>query len=364
MSRVLLTADTVGGVWTYAAELARGLAAAGLDPILVTLGPPASAGQRLDLGDLPCLDSGLPLDWLAKDAASVRAAAAGLVRIARDLDVDLVQLHAPALAAGPRFDQPVITVVHSCVATWWQAVRSGPMPAELAWRAGLTAEGIAAADLVIAPSASFAAALAQAYRLSGTPTVVPNGLSDSGAAPAAAPCAAGLTVGRLWDAGKNVAVLDRAAALTEVPIRAAGALRGPDGARLTLAHAQPLGPLPPGAVRAALAARPVFLSAAVYEPFGLAALEAAQAGCALVLADIPTFRELWDGAARFVYPHDAAGFGRALDEIVGDPALRARLGAAARERAGGYRAARTAAAMLDHYRRLLAVPAPMLQAAE
>ena len=39
---------------------------------------------------------------------------------------------------------------------------------------------------------------------------------------------------------------------------------------------------------------------ALYEPFGLAVLEAAQAGCALVLSDIPTFRELWDGAALFV----------------------------------------------------------------
>ena len=46
----------------------------------------------------------------------------------------------------------------------------------------------------------------------------------------------------------------------------------------------------------------VFVSPALYEPFGLAVLEAAQAGCALVLSDIPTFRELWDGVALFVAP--------------------------------------------------------------
>ena len=62
-----------------------------------------------------------------------------------------------------------------------------------------------------------------------------------------------------------------------------------------------------------LAARPVFVSAALYEPFGLAVLEAAQAGCALVLSDIPTFRELWDGAALFVAADDAAGFAAALE---------------------------------------------------
>ena len=34
-------------------------------------------------------------------------------------------------------------------------------------------------------------------------------------------------------------------------------------------------------------------------------LEAASAGCPLILGDIPTFRELWDGAAVFVAPDDA-----------------------------------------------------------
>jgi glycosyltransferase involved in cell wall biosynthesis len=51
-----------------------------------------------------------------------------------------------------------------------------------------------------------------------------------------------------------------------------------------------------------LAERPVFVSASRYEPFGLAVLEAARAGCALLLSDIPTFRELWAGAAAFVRP--------------------------------------------------------------
>ncbi len=50
----------------------------------------------------------------------------------------------------------------------------------------------------------------------------------------------------------------------------------------------------------AYAAATVFASMARYEPFGLAVLEAAQAGMRLVLSDIPTFRELWDGAAIFV----------------------------------------------------------------
>jgi len=90
----------------------------------------------------------------------------------------------------------------------------------------------------------------------------------------------------------------------------------------------------------------VFASAARYEPFGLAVLEAAQAGCALVLSDIPSFRELWDGAAVFVAPGDEEGWVSALIAAQADPAL----GTAARARAAHY----TADAMVDATAAILA----------
>ena len=103
------------------------------------------------------------------------------------------------------------------------------------------------------------------------------------------------TAGRLWDEGKNIATLDRAAACLGIPFQAAGPLVGPNGQRVALAHLHPLGAIDERTLADYLSARPVFVSAARYEPFGLAVLEAALAGCPLVLADIPTFRELWDG---------------------------------------------------------------------
>ncbi|MDT8262603.1 glycosyltransferase, partial [Roseomonas sp. DSM 102946] len=83
--------------------------------------------------------------------------------------------------------------------------------------------------------------------------------------------------------------------------------------------------------------------------FGLAVLEAAQAGCALVLSDIPTFRELWDGAAVFVPPDDEAAVALALDRMMADRAERDRLGDAARERARRYSTAAMSNAMLALY---------------
>src|SRR5207253_6229241 len=116
----------------------------------------------------------------------------------------------------------------------------------------------------------------------------------------------------------------------------------------------PLGELDEAGIGRRLSARPVFVSTALYEPFGLAVLEAAAAGCPLVLSDIPTFRELWDGAALFVAPRDADGFARAIGDLVGDDAARHALGRAARMRATRYTPAATAAAMAALYEDLVA----------
>ena len=48
----------------------------------------------------------------------------------------------------------------------------------------------------------------------------------------------------------------------------------------------------------------IYALPAVYEPFGLSVLEAALSGCALVLGDIPSLREIWGDAALFVPPSD------------------------------------------------------------
>jgi glycosyltransferase involved in cell wall biosynthesis len=360
MTRVLLTADTVGGVWSYAADLCAALPRFGIEPVLATLGPRPAPHQRAEI-DAQLIETDLPLDWLADSPAEVRRAGDGIADLAARIGADLVQLNAPALAAETRFDRPVLAVAHSCVCTWWHAVRSGPIDPELGWRAALTAAGLRTATRALAPSAAFAQALATCYGLETFPAVVHNG-RRAPEAPRGHPHDFAFTAGRLWDEGKNAATLDRAAALMRVPLRAAGPRVAPHGAEVALQHAEALGALPGTGVAAQLALQPVFVSAAVYEPFGLSVLEAAQAGCPLVLSDIPTFRELWDGAARFVYPHDAAGFARAVDEIIADPALRARLSDAATARARGYTVDAMAAAMAGHYD-ALAIP-PLLEAAE
>src|SRR4051812_44471154 len=267
-ARLLLTTDAVGGVWQYSLDLARALVPLGIETVLAVLGPPPSAGQRAAAKGLRLIDTGLPLDWLAEDAAALGDAGERLARLARRVAADIVQTGSPALLAEVDFDVPTVAVQHSCLASWWQAVRGTRLPHDFAWRTALVGMGLEAADLVVAPTAAFAAVTRKTYGLSAMPRPVHNGRAPLPLAPRA-PHDCVFTAGRLWDEGKNLATLDAAAALLPVPVHAAGPLAGPNGAGIAFDAVHALGELDEAGIAAWLSARPVFVSAALYEPFGL-----------------------------------------------------------------------------------------------
>jgi glycosyltransferase involved in cell wall biosynthesis len=354
-----MTADAVGGVWQYALDLARGLRRHDLATTLAILGPsprPEQVAEAAAVPDLRLLPLDRPLDWTADTPDEVKGAGVALAALAEEIEADLVHLNSAALAAGAPFSAPTVVGCHSCVATWWETVRGGPMPKDFLWRANLVQQGYRAADALIAPTAAFADTTRRTYNLREAPYVVHNGRSLSAAPTGRAPISGSFafTAGRLWDEGKNLAALDRAAARLNLPVVAAGPTEGPNRARIELQHLKTLGHLSEGEIARWLKRGPIFVSSARYEPFGLAVLEAAQAGCPLVLSDIRSFRELWEGAALFVAADDDRGFARTVEEIVGDASLRTRLGRAASERARGYSAEVMTAGALKVYGSLLA----------
>lgn len=347
-----MTADAVGGVWQYATTLAAGLPRHDIEVVLAVLGPEPNAEQAAAveaLGGVTLLQTGLPLDWLS-EAEAVRAAGAAVAAMARESGADIVHLNSPALAASGAFSQPVVAVAHGCLATWWDAARGASLDPAFRWHADAMARGLRAADLTIAPSASFAETLRRHYALPSPPAVVHNGRSFATPPPSGEPERAALTVGRLWDEVKNTPLLDQVAAQLSVPFLAAGATVGPHGESASIHHLHSVGHVAEAELATRLARRPVSVSAARFEPFGLAVLEAASAGCALVLSDIATFRELWDGAATFVPADDAAGFADAIERLLDMPEERAQLGEAARQRSLGYSAERMVTTMAAHYR--------------
>jgi glycosyltransferase involved in cell wall biosynthesis len=359
--RLLLVTDAVGGVWTYSLELARALEPLGVETVLAVTGPSPSAEQRAATSRMKLIDTGLPLEWLDTGPAEIAAAGKALALIAACEGADVVQTSGAALLAGGAFEQPIVAVQHSCVATWWAAVKGTPLPDDFRWRSDLVAQGLSKADAVVAPTRAFAAATERAYDLDRRVLAVHNGRT----AQKLRELPQGdfvFTAGRLWDEGKNVATLDRAAARIRAPFQAAGSTKGPNGASIALEHLIALGSLSEARVAGVMAARPVFASAALYEPFGLSVLEAARAGCALVLSDIASHRELWDGAALFIDPRDDAGFASTVNDLLEKRDERERLGKSARERALRYSPERMAREMTGLYARVLQ-PQPQLAGA-
>jgi len=350
-TRLLLVTDAVGGVWVYSLELARALRPLGVEAVLAVMGPSPTAKQREEAGDLRLVDTGRPLEWLDTSPEEIGRAGRAIAELAEREGADVVQTNSAALLADAHFSQPCVAAQHSCVASWWRAVRGTPLPAEFEWRRQLVQRGLDRASAIVAPTLAFAAESSRIYDV--PVAAVHNGRERmwSRDIPQGEFV---FTAGRLWDEGKNIATIDRAAARLEVPFQAAGPTSGPNGTHVDLKHAQALGPLSAARLAGLYAARPIYASAALYEPFGLSVLEAAHAGCALVLSDIPTHREIWGGAAIFVPGRNDAAFAAAISDLLNDPQEREQLGLLARARAHHYSPERMARGMAEIYARVAA----------
>jgi glycosyltransferase involved in cell wall biosynthesis len=156
-----------------------------------------------------------------------------------------------------------------------------------------------------------------------------------------------LSAGRIWDQGKNIGAVTRIAGGLRWPVYIAG----DNGAEADAAAANVhhLGRVPGKAMRSWFALASVYVLPARYEPFGLSVLEAAQAGCALVLGNIPSLLENWDGAALFVPPDDSAALRFALSTLIDDEEMRKELAWRARCRARRFTVARMADEYLTAY---------------
>jgi glycosyltransferase involved in cell wall biosynthesis len=349
-----MTTDALGGVWTFSTTLASALADAGMNVHLVMMGPAPQAEKRAMLRDgrVHIVESGLALEWQdpqGDDLANARRFFAALEQAIRP---DLVHLNSFREAT---FDwrAPALVVAHSCVNSWAVACNDTAWLCERRWQHYTQAvgAGLNKAQAWVSPSQAFHDVLRNLYRPNSPGTVIWNGLTPAAMQPTSKRRVI-LAAGRMWDAAKNITVLAGASHGLEWPVCVAGPTLKPpwnDTGNLTL-----VGDLAHGDLRTRMQHAAIFVSPALYEPFGLSVLEAAAAGCALVLSDIPTFREMWDGAALFVDPADAGALHRALANLCEDGVERARLQSAARERSQRYTLARTVAAYCELYRGLLA----------
>ena len=329
-SRVLMTVDAAGGVWRYAMELARGLKPLGFETVFVGQGPLPSPAQRAEAeeaGDLAWIDG--PLDWMARSEDELAGFPGSLSALIEKWRADIVHLNYPSQSCGLPVHVPVLAVSHSCVASWWQAVKATPLPAEWRWQVRRQREGLRRADAIVTPSESHSALVQSLYGPLQQIHVVPNAISA--VLPSGSKDDIVFAAARWWDEGKNAGILDRAAAALPWPVFMAGPAYGPGGQHVTIEHAANED-LPYAEVLRRVVRAGIFVSPSLYEPFGLAALEAARAGAALVLSDIPTYRELWRDAALFFDRRDPDDLVAKVEQLIANPPLKADLGRAAAAR--------------------------------
>jgi glycosyltransferase involved in cell wall biosynthesis len=354
-TRVLMTADTVGGVFVYALELMRALETAGVEVALATMGALPSPAQREALASLrnvELFESDWKLEWMDDPWEHVQRAGDWLLDVEAKTAPDVVHLNGYVHAALDWY-APCITVAHSCMLSWWSAVRRSPIPDGLASYRQHVWRGLRAARVVVAPSHAMRVALDEHYGALTTTRVIANAIERRAFAPGSKlPYV--FAAGRVWDEAKNLRVLGKVAPRLEWPVVVAGATSSPDERSLTLAGVHSLGVLPRQDLAEWLSRGSIYAHPARYEPFGLSVLEAASAGCALVLGDIPSLRENWDGAAVFVDPDDERALERALAYLIAEPERREELARAALRNARNFHPARMRDAYLAVYQEVMA----------
>ena len=329
--RVLFTSDAVGGVWTYTIELTTGLAERGVQSLIAVLGPAPSRERARAVAALPDVElvtTGLELEWQDRRGHASPEAREILTRIARRFGADIVHVNGFREAALG-WTVPVVVVAHSDVRSWWRACRGTEPPIEWARYVEGVKAGLEAADVIITPSRAFRFQLERQYGALPKARVVLNGRDLPIACPKRLRKPMILAAGRVWDEAKNIALLEHAAPYVPWPV----VIAGPTQERARAPSVTYLGELEPEAMRRRMEEAEIFCAPARYEPFGLSILEAAAAGCALVLGDIPTLRELWRGAAIFVPVDDDAKLARALRELADQAWVRRRYQRLAQERA-------------------------------
>jgi glycogen(starch) synthase len=363
-----MTADTVGGVWTHALELAAALGECGVRVSLATMGAPLTPVQRRQAAALSAVElreSHWRLEWMHEPWGDVQRAGEWLQGLEAALRPDVVHLNQFAFGALP-FAAPKLVVAHSCVASWWRAVHRTLAPAEWNSYRQAVRQGLDGAGLVGAPTEAMLSSLALDYAYIQGGVVLPNGRSPAMfVAGAKEPVI--LSAGRLWDAAKNVSALQSVAAHVPWPVCVAGPASPPGAGARGIGDATGvlwLGELAPDALAAQFSRASIYALPARYEPFGLSALEAGLSQCALVLGDIASLREVWGDAALYVPPDDHEALHDALMRLIEDPALLQHMGRKALARARQFTPQRMVDAYLSAYARLLApdrAPSPTVR---
>jgi len=357
---VLVTTDTLSGVWTYTRELVTGLVNRGVRVTLVSMGEiplPQQTAWMESLRGLEYHPTAFRLDWMQEGEQDLADSSGYLTSLVRDFRPDLLHLNQLCYGSLP-VAVPRVVVAHGDLISWWKAVH-GREPDDsrwLRWYREVVTQGLLQADVVVSPTAWMLEALASCYLRPGRSAVIYNGRNPLFFNPYLGKEDSVLAVGRLWDAGKQVSLLTQhthpipvcivgseVPAHAKIPIRADVKL-AVDNICIALR-----GPQSESQLRSLYSRASIYVATSRYEPLGITALEAAFSRCAIVANDIPSFREVWGDDAFYFRANDSASLAEAIQCLSEDRELCRAYGNRAYHRA---RERFTAKRMIDEYLRL------------
>jgi glycogen(starch) synthase len=359
--RVLVTTDTFSGVWTYTRELVSGLVTHGAQVVLVSFGEiplPHQTSWMQGLHGLEYHPTAFRLDWMQEGEQDFQAAQEYLCDVIGDTRPDLLHLNQLSFGALP-VETPRLVVAHGDVITWWLSVH-GREPADSAWLdwyRETIVSGLQRAEAVVTTSRWMDQMLRLAYGHNHESCVIQPGRNPIYFNPFISKEDSVLAIGRLWDTGKQVALLthhshgmpvcivgaDHPVPSPPTPIRADVRV-STDKHEIAVKGAQTESQL-----RTLYSRSSVFAATSRYEPLGLTSIEAAFSRCALVANDTPAYREFWGDAALYFDRNDADSLADMLSKLKEDRELARLYGTRAYNRA---RERFTAKRMVDDYLRL------------
>ncbi|MCR6629253.1 MAG: glycosyltransferase family 4 protein [Magnetospirillum sp.] len=355
---VLISVEPPGSVWPHVDTLVRELSALGVEVTVAAL-TPLRPGQRIEYAGIPgveLLTSPIPVGNPADHLAHRTRIAEWLLGVEEMLNPDVVHLTGYLHAGLPWCGRVLVAGHPGSGASYGRLDMEQRRICRAAFQYGLKG-----ADLVVTPTEAMMAALSRHFGIASG-RVIRDGRDPSRFA-AAPKEPLILSVGNLREDATQRSALELAASRLPWPVVVAGDQMDSDGHPARLEGVSALGRVYPAQLV------PWFNRAAVYtaltaEGPGTWAMEAALAGCALVLGDTAALREMWSGAALFVAPGDAEAVASGLRTLLADRRLREAMGAAARRRALRTPARAMAEAYLAAYRDLMAARAPNQFAAE
>ena len=351
---VLVTADSLSGSWTYARELVTGLVTRGVRVTLVSFGEIPMPEQTSWMDHLHGLDyrpTAFRLEWMQEAEEDLAESSAFLAALVRELRPDILHLN-QFCYGNLAVDVPRVVMAHGDLITWKNAVHGYAVndrmmndrmmndrmmnqrvrrpDRSLDWYRRTVADGLAAADAVVAPSAWMLERISVCYGRPRRAEVIYPGRNPIFFNPYVSKDDCVLAVGRLVDASKQVFLLtqqpysmpvcivgaEHTVPVPRIPIRAdvkvdteqnSVAIRGPQ------TEAQ---------LRALYSRAAIYAATARYEPLGMAALEAAFSRCAIVANDIPSFREIWGDSALYFRTNDGASLADKIRLLNNDRPMR------------------------------------------